>query len=86
MWRSVRAHGDVKTSKSRRSLALPAMAVAALTEHQERQARARLRAGELWREQGLVFTTARKRSRFSGAGKSSSAGRPPRYLRTAAHR
>jgi integrase len=58
VWRSVRAHGDVKTSKSRRSLALPAMAVAALTEHQERQARARLRAGELWQEQGLVFTTA----------------------------
>ena len=51
-------HGDVKTSKSRRSLALRAMAVAALTEHQERQARGRLRAGELWQEQGLVFTTA----------------------------
>ena len=58
MWRSVRAHGDVKTSKSRHSLALPAMAVAALKEHQERQARDRLRAGELWQEQGLVFTTA----------------------------
>jgi integrase len=58
VWRSVRAHGGVKISKSRRSLALPAMAVAALTEHQERQARARLRAGELWQEQGLVFTTA----------------------------
>jgi integrase len=58
VWRSVRAHGDVKTSKSRRSLALPATAVAALTEHQERQARARLRAGELWQEQGLVFTTS----------------------------
>ena len=42
VWRSVRAHGDVKTSKSRRSLALPTMAVAALTDHQERQARARL--------------------------------------------
>ena len=58
VWRSVRAHADVKTSKSRRSLALPAMAVAALIEHQERQATARLRAGELWQEQGLVFTTA----------------------------
>ena len=58
VWRSVRAHRDVKTSKSRRSLALPAMAVPALTEHQERQARVRLRAGQLWQEQGLVFTTA----------------------------
>ena len=57
VWRSVRAHGDVKTSKSRRSLALPAMAVAALTEHRERQASDRLRAGELWQEQGLVFST-----------------------------
>jgi len=46
VWRSVRAHGDVKTSKSRRSLALPAMAVAALTEHRERQASDRLRACE----------------------------------------
>src|SRR5262249_51964789 len=57
VWRSVRAHEDVKTSKSRRSLALPTMAVEALTEHQQRQARARLRAGELWQEQGLVFTS-----------------------------
>jgi integrase len=57
VWRSVRAHGDVKTSKSRRSLALPTMAVAALTEHRERQASDRLRAGELWQEQGLVFST-----------------------------
>jgi len=57
VWRSVRAHGDVKTSKSRRSLALPTMAVAALTEHRERQATDRLRAGELWQEQGLVFST-----------------------------
>jgi len=66
VWRSVRAHGDVKTSKSRRSLALPAMAVTALTEHQERQARARLRAGELWQEQGLVFTTALGRKLDAG--------------------
>ena len=57
VWRSVRAHGDVKTSKSRLSLALPAMAVAALTEHRERQASDRLRAGELWQEEGLVFST-----------------------------
>ena len=58
VWRSVWSHGDVKTSRSRRSLALPVMAVEALAEHQERQARVRLRAGELWQEQGLVFTTA----------------------------
>jgi integrase len=57
VWRSVRSHGDVKTGRSRRSLALLVMAVEALAEHQERQAGDRLRAGELWQEQGLVFTT-----------------------------
>jgi integrase len=36
-WRSVRAHGDVKTRTSRRTLALAEMAVQALREHQELQ-------------------------------------------------
>jgi integrase len=58
VWRSVRAHGDTKTSKSRRSLGMPAMAVEVLTVHQERQERSRLLAGELWQDNGLVFTTA----------------------------
>jgi integrase len=58
VWRSVRAHGDTKTKKSRRSLGLPRMAVDVLREHQERQAAARRRAGGLWQDHGLVFTTA----------------------------
>jgi integrase len=58
VWRSVRAHGDTKTKKSRRSLGLPRMAVDVLREHQERQAAARRRAGVLWQDNGLVFTTA----------------------------
>jgi integrase len=58
VWRSVRAHGDTKTKKSRRSLGLPRMAVEVLREHQEWQAAARRRAGVLWQEKGLVFTTA----------------------------
>lgn len=58
VWRSVRAHGDTKTKKSRRSLGLPRMAVEVLREHQERQAAARRRAGVLWQDNGLVFTTA----------------------------
>ena len=33
VWRSVRAHGDTKTAKSRRTLALPELAVDALREH-----------------------------------------------------
>jgi integrase len=36
VFRSVRAHGDVKTRTSGRTLALPALAVAALTEHREK--------------------------------------------------
>jgi len=58
VWRSVRAHGDTKTKKSRRSLGLPKMAVEVLREHLQRQADARLRAGVLWQDNGLVFTTA----------------------------
>ena len=58
VWRSARAHGDTKTRKSRRSLGMPRMAVAALREHLERQAAARRQAGVLWEDNGLVFTTA----------------------------
>jgi integrase len=58
VWRSVRAHGDTKTKKSRRSLGLPKMAVEVLREHLQGQADARLRAGVLWQDNGLVFTTA----------------------------
>lgn len=38
---------------------LPARAVDALRDHQERQAKERAAAGELWTESGLVFTTTR---------------------------
>jgi len=58
VWRSVRVHGDTKTRKSRRSLGLPRMAVEALGEQLQRQAAARQRAGDLWQDNGLVFTTA----------------------------
>jgi integrase len=57
VWRSVRAHGDVKTRTSRRTLALPEMAVKALRDHQERQRQERLNAGPLWQEYGLVFAS-----------------------------
>jgi integrase len=58
VWRSVRSHGDVKTQKSRRTLQLPQAAVDALREHLERQSQDKLRAGPLWRDSGLVFTTS----------------------------
>ena len=56
VWRSVRAHGDTKTEKSRRTLALPERAVEALREH--RRLQAGQRAGALWQDHGLVFCTS----------------------------
>jgi integrase len=47
VWRSVRARGEVKTDKSRRTLALPQLAVEALRDHAERENRS----------EGLVFAT-----------------------------
>jgi integrase len=58
VWRSVRAHGDVKTEKSRRTLKLPRLVVDALREHRARQARERAEAGPLWQDNGLVFATS----------------------------
>ena len=57
VWRSVRSHGDTKTEKSRRTLALPEMAVNALWAHKERQAAERLAAGGQWNEHDLIFST-----------------------------
>ena len=57
VWRSVRAHGETKTERSRRTLALPQMAIDALRCLQETQAHERLHAGESWQDTGLVFTT-----------------------------
>jgi integrase len=57
VWRSVRASGDTKTRKSRRSLALPRRCVDALRAQQARQAVYREQCGRLWRaDLDLVFT------------------------------
>jgi integrase len=53
VWRSVRAHGDTKTNRSRRTLKLPEIAVDALRAQKRRQAEERSRAGKLWQEHGL---------------------------------
>ena len=58
VWRSVRGHGDTKTEKSRRSLELPEMAVAALQDQLEQQEKERRAAGAQWQDNDLVFTTA----------------------------
>jgi integrase len=57
VWRSVRADGDTKTRKSRRTLALPKRCVDALRALRDRQDRERVAAGSRWRDNGLVFTT-----------------------------
>jgi integrase len=57
VWRSVRADGDTKTEKSRRTLGLPQMAVDALRAHNRRQQKELLAAGCPWSEHGLVFAT-----------------------------
>jgi integrase len=57
VWRSVRADGDTKTEKSRRTLGLPQMAVDALRAHKKRQAEERNAAGEQWSDHDLVFST-----------------------------
>jgi integrase len=57
VWRSDRAGGDTKTPRSRRTLKLPEIALAALRERRAVQAADRLKAGELWQDTGLVFTT-----------------------------
>jgi integrase len=59
VWRSVRANGDTKTEKSRRTLQLPHGAAEALRAHHERQAAQKRRASKdgKWKENRLVFCT-----------------------------
>jgi integrase len=56
VWRSVRGHGETKTERSRRTLALPAARVRALRAWADSQAGERLAAAERWQDTGLVFT------------------------------
>ncbi len=58
VWRSVRASGDTKTRKSRRTLGLPKRCVRVLREHQARQLADQARVGSHWEDHKLVFTTA----------------------------
>jgi integrase len=57
VWRSVRAGGDTKTRRSRRTLALPKRCVDALRDLRDRQDQEREAAGSRWQDNGLVFTT-----------------------------
>jgi integrase len=57
VWHSVRAGGDTKTRKSRRTLAMPKRCVDALRLHRERQAVVKEKAGTAWKDHDLVFAT-----------------------------
>jgi integrase len=57
VWRSARLHGETRTERSRRTLALPRLAVEALGAPQDMQAHECALAGEQWEDSGLVFTT-----------------------------
>jgi integrase len=51
------AFAEPKTSRSRRTMPLPASTVKALSEHKRRQGIERLRIGAEWQDNGLVFPT-----------------------------
>jgi integrase len=57
VWHSVRAGGDTKTVKSRRTLALPARCVAVFGHQESQQKADRETAGKKWQSTGLVFTS-----------------------------
>lgn len=57
VWRSVRAGGDTKTRKSRRTIALPKRCVDALENQRRQQDRDKAAAGQRWQEHGLVFAS-----------------------------
>jgi integrase len=70
---------ELKTEKSRRTLALPAVCLEGLKAHRKRQLEERLKAGADWVDTGLVFTTFAKR----GMGRKVGNGLQPRnVLRT----
>ncbi|MFI5977934.1 tyrosine recombinase XerC [Streptomyces sp. NPDC051452] len=57
VWRSVRKHGETKTRKSRRTIALPKQVVDVLEEHKRWQKQERASRGMEWSPAGRVFTT-----------------------------
>ncbi|MEV0254436.1 tyrosine-type recombinase/integrase [Streptomyces sp. NPDC050732] len=63
VWRSVRRHGDTKTHKSRRSLAMPRQVALVMKAHKAREKAACRAAGEEWTDDRLVFPTATGKQR-----------------------
>jgi len=59
---------DLKTEKSRRTLALPRVCLEALRDHRKCQREERLKAGAAWTDSGLVFTTYAPRGKAHAVG------------------
>ncbi|HTP15658.1 MAG TPA: hypothetical protein VMK13_07450, partial [Streptosporangiaceae bacterium] len=78
VWRSVRADGDTKTEKSRRTLEVPDEAASALKALHKRQAGQRLAAGAAWQDSNLVFCTRNGTPLAAGNVRRSSARSPRR--------
>jgi integrase len=76
---------ELKTAKSRRTLALPAVCVEALKTHRKRQLEERLKAGDRWQDTGLVFTTYRTCREGRGRGMKVGAGLHPRNVLRVLH-
>jgi len=55
VWRSIRAGGETKTRKSRRTLKLPQRCVEVLRDHEIRQEEIRHAAASTWQDNDLVF-------------------------------
>jgi integrase len=49
---------EPKTSRSRRTIPVPASMIAALVDHKRQQSEERLKLGSEWQDNGLVFTTS----------------------------
>jgi len=58
VWRSVRRGGDTKTTRSRRTLALPAMVVEKMRTHRDAAEKRAREAGNGWDPDALVFGTS----------------------------
>ncbi len=72
----------LKTERSRRTLALPQVCLAALRAHRTRQLEDRLKAGADWVDSGLVFTTYAK----CGKGRKVGAALHPRSVLRTLHK
>ncbi|MEU1706095.1 hypothetical protein ABZ478_11910 [Streptomyces sp. NPDC005706] len=59
MWRSVRKHGETKTRKSRRTIALPKQVVGVLEEHKRWQKQQRAPRGLEWSPAGRLHDAVR---------------------------